>query len=73
MTGFAFRSVRERQAVRLPISKYEQAIRRLVRVREDESLSDDAYAVAVELVADIYWLTDSRVRRDVILAAKELG
>lgn len=62
-----------RQADRSPISTYEQAVWRLVALREDPEITDFAYDVAVKLIADIYWRTDTVVRRDAIKLAKELG
>ena len=61
------------QEVRLPISTYEQAVRRLVQYRVDEAVSDEAYFLAVEIVSDVFWKSDRRVRRDVIVAAREIG
>lgn len=61
------------QEDRLPVGTYDQAISRLVTIRIDESLSDEAYDVAVTIVADIFWATDKRVRADVIKAAREIG
>lgn len=68
-----FRKPSLQQEDRLPVSSYEEAVRRLVEIRCDESLPDAAYDVAVKLVADIFWHHDNRVRRDVILAAREIG
>lgn len=61
------------QADRLPVSSYDEAVRRLVEIRLDESIHDDGYAVAVQLVADIFWHTETRVLRDVIVASREIG
>ncbi len=61
------------QEDRLPVSTYEQAVRRLVQYRVDEAVSDDAYSLAVEIVSDVFWKSDRRVRRDVIVAAREIG
>ena len=58
---------------RLPISSYEEALQRLVEIRCDESVSDDAYDVAVNLIADIFWHSDKKVRCDALLAAREIG
>lgn len=58
---------------RLPVSTYDEAVARLVQLRCDETVSDDAYDVAVELVADIFWLSDKRLRADVMKAAREIG
>lgn len=61
------------QQDRLPVSSYEEALRRLVQYRADETVSDEAYHLAVELTADIFWKADKTVRRDVIAAAKDMG
>lgn len=61
------------QEDRLPVGTYDQAIGRLVTIRIDESLPDEAYDVAVTIVADMFWATDKRVRADVIKAAREIG
>lgn len=61
------------QEDRLPISSYEEAVRSLVFIRCDESVQDHAYDLVVKIVADIFWIHDAKVRRDVILAAKQLG
>lgn len=62
-----------RQQDRAPISTYDEAVRHLVTLRINPALSDDAYDVAVALVADIFWRTDNKVRRDVRVACKEIG
>ena len=61
-----------RQADRSPISTYEQAVWRLVALREDPEINDVAYDVGVKLIADIYWRSDNVVRRDAIKLAREL-
>lgn len=61
------------QADRLPISTYEDAVRALVVYRQDESITDEAYFLAVEIVADIFWTADKRVIRDVLVASAEIG
>ncbi len=58
---------------RLPISSYEEAVQHLVKIRCDEAFSDDAYDVAVNLIADIFWQSDKKVRRDALLSAREIG
>lgn len=60
------------QQDRLPVSTYEEAVRRLVCLHDDESIPDEAYNLAVDLVADIFWMADKRVRRDVLLAHRKL-
>ena len=60
------------QADRSPISSYEQAVWRLVALREDPEITDFAYDVGVKLIADIYWRTDTLVRRDAMVLAKQL-
>ena len=57
---------------RSPIITYDDAIRRLVQYRVDESVDDAAYDLAVTLVADIFWFTDVSVRCDVRKAARQI-
>ena len=75
MTSHArvYRAASLQQSDRLPISSYEEAVNRLVEIRCDETLTDDGYNVAVKLIADIFWHTDAKVRRDALLAYKRLG
>jgi hypothetical protein len=61
------------QEDRLPVGTYDQAVNRLLYIRADESVPDEAYDVAVTIVADIFWATDKRVRSDVIKAARQMG
>ncbi len=60
------------QQDRLPVSTYEQAVNRLVQIRLDEGVTDDAYDLAVTIVADIFWISDKRLRRDVVVASRLL-
>ncbi len=73
MTGRVYRKPSLQQHDRLPVSSYEEAVRRLVCLRFDDSLPDAGYDVAVEMVADIFWRADKSVRRDVIVAARVMG
>ena len=73
MVARVFRKPSLQQADRLPVSSYEEAVRRLVCVRCDDTVTDLAYDLAVNLVADIFWRADKRVRRDVLVSAKEMG
>lgn len=68
-----WRKASERQQDRLPVSSYEEAVRFLVTVRADATKSDEVYDALVEFAADIFWVTDKRVRRDVRVACNELG
>lgn len=61
------------QQDRLPISTYDEAVRRLVEFRNDPAITDEAYDLAVSLVADVFWTADKRVRRDVVVAARQLA
>ena len=60
-----------RQADRSPVSSYEQAVWRLVALREDPK-SRIAHMTSASLIADIYWRTDTVVRRDAMVLAKQL-
>lgn len=73
MAGRVYRKPSLQQQDRLPISTYEEALRRLVCIRCDAGVPDEAYDVGVEIVADIFWRADKRVRRDVIVTAKDMG
>lgn len=73
MRGRVFRKRSLQQEDRLPVSSYEEAVRRLVIYREDQSITDEAYHLAVELTADIFWRADKAVLRDVMIAARDLG
>lgn len=73
MTGRVHRKPSLQQADRLPISSYDDAVWKLVQIRLCEWLPDVAYDAAVELVADIFWKSDHKVRRDVIVASHEIG
>lgn len=61
-----------REQDRPPLQTYEKAVWRLVAIRADETISDDAYDLAVSLVADIFWKGDRDVRRDVRQSAREI-
>ncbi|WP_040671655.1 hypothetical protein [Rhodobacter ferrooxidans] len=68
-----FRKPSLQQEDRLPVSTYDEAVRRLVQIRLDDTVTDEAYSLAVNLVADIFWVADKRLRRDVAVAARQLG
>ena len=61
------------QEDRLPVSSYDEAVRRLVCIRLDDSIPDDAYDLACALVADIFWRPDKIVRADVVKASRQIG
>jgi len=61
------------QEDRLSVSTYDEAVRNLVFLRNREDLTDDSYDLAIQIVADIFWVRDKRLRRDVIVAAREIG
>ncbi len=73
MFARVYRKPSLQQADRLPVSSYEEAVRRLVEVRSRIGVSDEAYDLAIEIVADVFWKADRLVRRDVLVAARELG
>ena len=58
---------------RLPVSSYEEAVQRHVEIRCDQTVTDDGYDVAVNLIADIFWQSDKKVRRDALVLAREIG
>lgn len=61
------------QRDRLPVATYEEAVRRLVCYRLDEALPDEGYDALVEIVADIFWASDRKLRSDVIAALRQIG
>ena len=61
------------QADRKPVADYERAIWRLVEKQVSENHSEAELAIAVELVADIYWVSDAKVRHDIQRGARSLG
>lgn len=62
-----------RQQDRLPISTYEEALGRLVALRVDDRVSDDAYYLVAQMVADIFWLKDQKVIADAAKAVRAMG
>lgn len=62
-----------KQEDRDSIADYEQAVWRLVTAYEASGrrVTDDL-ALAVEIVADIYWCRDSRVWRDILARSRRL-
>ena len=68
-----FRNPSLQQQDRLPVSSLDEAVRRLVMFRSDPSISDEAYDLAIRVVADIFWVHDLRLRRDVIVAVRQIG
>lgn len=69
--GAAVRN-RLRQEDRAPVEDYDQAVWRIVQ-RRYEGISTEAADELIKLVADIYWVTDKQVRRDVIVAQRSIG
>lgn len=61
----------QRQQDRAPAVDYRLALTSLCRALLVDEISDDAYAFGVKMVADIYWLSDARVRRDVVRMLRE--
>lgn len=59
-------------ATRDPIATYEQAIRRLVRFLVAEKCTPEQLDLAVQIVADIWWLSDEKVRHDMQKSSREL-
>lgn len=59
-------------ADRNPIATYERAIWRLVGFQNIDQATDDEIEYAVRIVADVFWLSDAKVRHDMRRAAKEI-
>ena len=55
----------------LPLSSYDDAVKRLVFVRVVNS--QESFDVAATLVADIFWTTDLKVLRDVLVLVRQIG
>lgn len=48
----------------MPISDYDAAVRRLIKCKISEKFSDEQLALAVTIVADIFWFSEAKVRHD---------
>ena len=68
-----YRAPSLQQEDRVPLSSYEDAVGRLVTLRIDASVTDEAYDMCVKLIADVFWQSDKRVRRDVRVTASKWG
>lgn len=60
------------QEDRLPLETYDQAVWRIVQ-RRFEGIGDEAFDELCAFVADTYWVTDKKVRRDVYVSSRKLG
>ncbi|MCE8419251.1 hypothetical protein LZ190_11115 [Rhodovulum sulfidophilum] len=61
------------QADRAPLQTYEQAIWRLVQFVVSERFGAAEIDLAVDIVADIFWVEDKKVLADVAKASSGLG
>ncbi|MBK5923481.1 hypothetical protein CCR90_06730 [Rhodovulum sulfidophilum] len=61
------------QADRAPLQTYEQAIWRLVQSVVSERFDAAQIDLAVDIVADIFWVADKKVLEDVAKASSGLG
>ena len=61
------------QSNRAPLNTYENAIWRIVQYVVQETHGETEIGLAVEVVADLFWVSDSKVRHDVNKAARGLG
>ncbi|ARC90672.1 hypothetical protein [Rhodovulum sp. MB263] len=61
------------QADRAPLQTYEQAIWRLVQSVVSEKFDAAQIDLAVDIVADVFWVTDKKVLEDVAKASSGLG
>lgn len=57
---------------RNPIATYERAIWRLVCFQTIDQATDEEIEYAVRIVADVFWLSDAKVRHDMRRSAKEI-
>ncbi len=60
------------QANRNPIETYEQAVLRLVSYRVSERHTEEALKLALQIVADLFWVSDAKVGHDVRREEKKL-
>jgi len=60
------------QEDRHAVSDYNAAVWRIVQ-RRCEGISTEAADELYKIVADIYWVTDKQVRRDVFIAQRSIG
>lgn len=67
-----YRKPSMQQVDRLPVSSYEEAVQRLTYIRLDEDVTDAAYFLAVSIIADIFWVNDQKVIRDVTISARQI-
>lgn len=61
------------QAERRPLATYDQAVNRLVTLSLSEDVTDEAYDLAVQVLSDVFWETETKMRADVIKARKVIG
>lgn len=59
-------------AMRNPLATYEQAVWRLVQMEAAGSTADKL-ELAVQIVADVFWLSDEKVVHDMKKASRNLG
>lgn len=62
-----------KQEDRLPVQTLEQAIGRLAFRRIAAEWSPETYDEVIQIVADIFWITDKDLRKKVLAAVKEIG
>lgn len=60
-------------STRSPLATYEQAVWRLVRMETENGHAPEQIELAVQIVADVFWLSDAKVAYDVKKAARSLG
>jgi len=60
------------QPNRDPIGSYERAVWRLVSFQIADGAADQELDYAVQIVADVFWLSDAKVRHDMRRAAAEI-
>lgn len=60
-------------STRTPLSTYEQAIWRLAQWEASERYAPDQMELAVQVVSDVFWLSDAKVRFDMKKAVRSLA
>lgn len=62
-----------KQQDRLPVETLEQAVGRITARRIAAGWSAQTYDEVIQIVADIFWITDKDLRKKVLVASKQIG
>lgn len=58
---------------REPLATYEKAVWRLAQYDLGEGYTPDQLDLAVQIVADVFWLSDAKVRHDLKKAVRSIA